>query len=368
MIIMRDIFKQLNSAYQNNNFDSIFENKQGIKFLKLRSLSRTELLRQLAADANINAENIPARQLFEYLFLQDIPTDTIDSFIKRIYSEERAERRNNEDDLYSQLYLLPNFHWGGFYQNAVEQTIVNNYVKKIPNYNELLNCIENDLNPRLKGYILCSWYNHWTSILIEDMFKDHPGILPAVGLVKKVDFFWNNFPFDLKVTYFPEGFMKEKRKQKGLRPELTELKSFSRANGITINRSLTDDVLYQELLTRITESPSEASRNLIREFHQNRRTIIDETVNNPQELIVWFYENQGTRRFDAANRFFLVLIDRNNLEESWKLKRNREILSPKINSYLSENQGIDFERFKVSFNWDGKTYQSYAPCLFLIRE
>jgi len=43
------------------------------------------------------------------------------------------------------------------------------------------------------------------------MFKDHEDILPAVGLVKKVDFFWNNFPFDLKVTYFPDGFMKVKR-------------------------------------------------------------------------------------------------------------------------------------------------------------
>ncbi len=271
-------------------------------------------------------------------------------------------------NLYTQLYRLQVFDWGGFYQNAVEQTIVNNYVKKIQDYNQLLNSIENDLTPRLRGYILCSWYNHWTSILIEDMFKDHPDILPAVGLVKKVDFFWHDFPFDLKVTYFPEGFMKEKRQQRGLRPELTELKAFARQNNINFDRNATDEEIYKGLLTRITESPSEATQTFIQAFHRTRRDIINETIQNPRELIVWFYENQGTRRFDAANRFFVVLIDLNNLEESWKLKRNREILNTGINNYLNQNRNADFNQFQINFNWDGTNYQSCATCLFLIRQ
>ena len=59
--------------------------------------------------------------------------------------------------------------------------------------------------------MVCSWYNHWTSIIIEDIFKDHANVLPAVGLVKKIDFFVRDVPFDLKVTYLPEGYLKEKR-------------------------------------------------------------------------------------------------------------------------------------------------------------
>lgn len=365
---MQEIFRALNRAYQSNEFETILIHEHGNYFLKLRSLSRTEILRQLAEIAQVNIQDIPGRQLFEHLFCQSIPEATIDTYIREIYQQERIERIGNEENLYTQLFRLTVFNWGGFYQNAVEQTIVNNYVKKIRDYNQLLNSIENDLAPRLRSYVLCSWYNHWTSILIEDMFKDHPGILPAVGLVKKVDFFWNNFPFDLKVTYFPDGFMKEKRQQRGLRPEFTELKAFARQNNICYDRNASDDEIFQELLTRITESPIEAARTFVQAFHQIRRDIINDTVQNPRELIVWFYENQGTRRFDAANRFFLVLIDRNNLEESWKLKRNKDILNTKISDYLNENSNIDFNQFRLNFNWEGANYQSYATCLFIIKE
>ena len=46
----------------------------------------------------------------------------------------------------------------------------------------------------MRGYVLCSWYNHWTSIVIEDVFRDHPAVLPAIGQVKKIDFFATMFP------------------------------------------------------------------------------------------------------------------------------------------------------------------------------
>ncbi len=365
---MREIFRQLNNAYNNNDFGTILNNQFGNYFLKLRSLSRAEILRQLAQRQNIDIQNVQGRQLFEHLFSQNIPEQVINDYIREIYQQERNERIGNEDNLYSQLFRLTVFNWGGFYQNAVEQTIVNNYVKKIQDYNQLINSVDNDLAPRLRNYVLCSWYNHWTSILIEDMFKDHQDILPAVGLVKKVDFFWNNFPFDLKVTYFPDGFMKLKRQQRGLRPELTELKAFARQNNIAYDRNTSDDDIFSELLLRITESPNQNAQDFISQFHQTRREIINETIANPNELIVWFYENQGTRRFDAANRFFIVLIDRNNLEESWKLKRNREILNQQINTFLNDNRNVDFNQFQLNFNWEGNNYQSFATCLFIVRE
>lgn len=365
---MLQIFRTLNKAYRDNKFEIILAHKFGNYFLKLRSLSRAEILRQLAQSTNIIIENIPGKQLFEYLFCQHIPEGKINDFVWKIYQTERAERIVGEENLYTQLYRLQIFSWGGFYQNAVEQTIVNNYVKKIRDYNQLINSIEFDLTPRLKGYILCSWYNHWTSVLIEDMFKDHKDVLPAVGLVKKVDFFWNNFPFDLKVTYFPDGFMKLRRQQRGLKSELAELKSFARTSQINFDRNGTDDEIFSELLTKIEESLSVEAQKFILHFHQVRREIIDETIQNPKELIVWFYENQGTRRFDAANRFFVVLIDLNNMEESWKLKRNKEILYTGINNYLNQNRNIDFNQFRISFNWEGEKYQSFATCLFLVRD
>ncbi len=365
---LKQEFKKLKRYYQENNFEKIFGHKLGIYFLKIRSISRTNILRELGERLKIYTSGISGRELFEFMFCKNIENNKIDEFIKQIYAKERKERIKNEDYLYSQLYKLKVFDWGGFYQNAVEQTIVNNYVKKIQDYEQLCNSVENDINPRLRGYILCSWYNHWTSILIEDMFKDHPPLLPVVGLIKKVDFFWRDFPFDLKVTYFPDGFIQLKRNELGLSPELTELKRFAREHDIPYDRNANNKEIFTELLTRISEDTSKEAKEFIREFHKLRKKIILNTIKNPTELIKWFYEEQGVRRFDAANRFFLVLIELENLEESWKLKRNKKLLHEKINEFLDNNKDMAFEKLKISFHWQDRTYTTYATTLFILKE
>lgn len=219
---MQQIFRMLNKAYQNNEFETIFNHRYGNYFLKLRSLSKTEILRNLAETAEINIDNIQGRQLFEHLFCQNIPQAVIDNFIRQ--------------------------------------------------------------------------------------------------------------------------------------------------NQISFDKNATDDAVFKELLTRITEHPSQEARSFIQNFHQIRRAIIHQSIENPNELIVWFYENQGIRRFDASNRLFVVLIDPNNLEESWKLKRNRDILSNGINEFLNQNRNIDFNQYRINFNWNDTSYQSHAICLFIIKQ
>jgi len=365
---LKQEFRKLQGYYQENDFAKIFNHELGIYFLKMRSTSRSNILRELAKRLKIDISGVSGRELFEFMFCKNIANEEIDDFIKQIYDRERKERIKNEDYLYLQLYKLKVFDWGGFYQNAVEQTIVNNYVKKIRDYEQLCNSIENDINPKLRGYILCSWYNNWTSILIEDMFKDHSYLLPAVGLIKKVDFFWNDFPFDLKVTYFPEGYMQLKRIELNLSPELTELKRFARQHAIPYDRNANNKDVFSEILTRISEDTSKEAKKFIKSFHRIREEIIRNTIKNPEKLIRWFYEEQGIRRFDAANRFFLVLIDLKNLEDSWRLKRNKKLLHGKINDFLDSNKDINFENLKISFDWQDRTYTTYATILFIIKE
>ncbi len=365
---LKQEFRKLKGYYQGSDFEKIFSHEFGTYFLKMRSISRSNILRELGERLKIDTSRISGRDLFEFIFCKNIANDDIDDFIKQIYKRERKERIKNEDYLYSQLYKLKVFDWGGFYQNAVEQTIVNNYIKKIQDYEILCNSIENDINPRLRGYILCSWYNHWTSILIEDMFRDHHYLLPAVGLIKKVDFFWRDFPFDLKVTYFPAGYTQLKRNELGLSPELTDLKRFARQQNIPYDRNAKNKDIFSELLTRISEDISYEAKEFIRSFHRTREKIIINTIKNPKELIKWFYEEQCVRRFDAANRFFLVLIDLKNLDDSWKLKRNKKLLRGKINGFLDNNKDMDFEKLKISFNWQERTYTTYATILFIIKD
>ena len=48
--------------------------------------------------------------------------------------------------------------------------------------------IDNELLASIAAMCFGSWYNHWTLIIIEDVFRDHRSVLPAVGRVKNIDF------------------------------------------------------------------------------------------------------------------------------------------------------------------------------------
>lgn len=359
-------FVSLKRLYDHNRFADLIKQPNGIYWLKLRSVSRSEQLKQICDKIGLDYSGIPYRKLLEFVFEKQPDIALVDEFINNSYEIERSERKKNEDYLISQLYQMKVFDWGGLFQNSLEQTIVNNYIKKVQGWDELNQAIDNELHSSLQGYVRCSWYNHWSSILIEDIFKDHPKVLPAIGLVKKVDFFIHNFPFDLKVTYFPDGYMKALRKKKGLRAEFTELKNFCRSHSIWFDKTKKEGVLFRELLTKIEEYPTQAAQDFLAEFRGLRSELIVQTLNDPTELKIWLYENQGVRRFDAANRFFLILIDMVNLEDSWKLKRNKALLSPTISSHLDNINESSITDLKLYFSWDETQYETYADILPIV--
>jgi hypothetical protein len=257
------------------------------------------------------------------------------------------------------------FDWGGLHQNSLEKTIVDNYVKKIRSYDELQARVDDELFHSMKSYVLCSWYNHWTSIVIEDVFRDHNAVLPAVGLIKKVDFFVRNIPFDLKVTNLPEGYIKEQRKSSGEKEELSILKKFCRSKGVHYNKNLAAARLLEDLWAKTADHPSEDAHNLIQELKRRRIEILENAMGNPVSLITWLYENQGVRRFDASNRLFLVLVDCDNFFESWKLKRAKPLLVDKIHGHLNRAQQAGYD---LTFQWEGTTYSVTSDVIFVTHQ
>ncbi|MCK4666339.1 hypothetical protein KAU33_06305 [Candidatus Dependentiae bacterium] len=247
----------------------------------------------------------------------------------------------------------------------MEKTIVDKYVKKIVLYDELLIAIENDIHNSLRGYVICSWYNHWTSIIIEDILKDHERVLPAVGLIKKIDFFIDNIPFDLKVTYLPEGYVKYKRKDSRLKPESTLLKKVSRLNDIPIDNSL-GSRLTETLWAMVKDNPAENCQQLIQELDDFRNGLLEEISENPESLIRWLYENQGARRFDSSNRLFLILVKKSNNFESWKLKRAKQLLVDKIYEYLDKFSKDNIHN--VNFEWNGEQYTAVSDVILISQD
>ena len=357
-------FDEADQLFKDDNIRQLAEVPDGLRFLKLRSLSRKDYLQQLFHNANVEPTSTRATAMFRQAYdTSSIDDKVINRSILEIYKQERTERRDSESKLISELYKIQVFDWGGLHQNSLERTIVDQYIKKITDYEALSDKVENELHHSMRGYVLCSWYNHWTSIIIEDVFRDHGKVLPAVGQVKKIDFFINDVPFDLKVTHLPEGYISEQRRAAGLRPELTLLRQAAVQHSIYFDHTLASSQLLQDLWAKLRDCPTTESQNLIAELYDYRVQLLNDSINEPTELIIWLYENQGVRRFDASNRLFLVLVDQNNFFDSWKLKRAKPLLDQRIHSYLDSVPPTPGRQ--VEFVWDGAKYSVLSDIVFV---
>lgn len=354
-------YNELIVLYNNNEFRKIDNEPNSRKFYLLRSISKKKTIKKFCKKYELE-ENLD-----EILSNPDITEEIIVDFIK---SEFVPKSTDEILKIETELNKISNFDWGGSMGNSLEKNIVDNYIKKLSKYEEIEKSISGGIQKSVYGYTINSWYNHWSSIMIEEIFNKNDKVLPTIDLVEKIDFFIDNVPFDLKVTYFPEELMKEKMGDKlfeiyGSKSELTCAKKIAKELKIEIPKDLNKRELLMYLRNLLSESVDERAKNFIKDVKEIKKNVITYYKENSNELIIWLYEKQGDRRFDAANRFYVVLTDSENISDSWKLKRNVDLLKTEINNKLSA-----FSRDKlnnISFKWkkDGKTYNCIAEILFI---
>lgn len=325
----------------------------------------SEFEKEIFNEMGIPLKKVKVKDLVRIVFESKLTSvDKIKDFILVKYNEEIEGRDFTTEALVKELNALQYFDWGGSMSNSLEKNIVNNYIKKMPRFADITIAVEGKLLESLRGYTLNSWYNHWSSILIEDLFKGNSRITPTVGRIKKIDFFINNIPFDLKVTYFPEGLMADKLKESGFGVELTQVKKKAKELGILIPE-VPDKELNIQLQQLIKEEGSTEAIAFIDYLNNLKRSIINDAQKNPDELIKWLYENQGEMRFDASNRFFIILTDTQNLFESWKLKRNIKLLKSSIQSNLEEIILNGTREIKFHWNNTNRDYTVKADVIFI---
>ncbi len=92
---------------------------------------------------------------------------------------------------------------------------------------------------------------------------------------------------------------------------------------------------------------------------------LEQVLKNPKDLITWLYENQGAQRFGADNRFFVVLASKNNLEESWKLKRDFDFVFGKIDQFF--NEATVSPKDEIVFTFKKKTYTTISKVLIITK-
>lgn len=204
----------------------------------------------------------------------------------------------SDEDLKEELMKVKTFSWG-VVQGQLDQKIQAEYVRKIIRYEDLLNSVKAKLHSDVLNYVICSWFNHWTTALIEEHISAHPRVIPTIKNIKGIDIFFDGQPFDLKVTYIPRGY-----------------------------------------------------------------SAVD-AIRNPSDLAVWMYEHQGGQRFGADNRLFVILLDKDNPERSWELKRDFALVFQKIDDFFDrESVSIKDE---IVFTFGKKTYTAVTKVLIITK-
>jgi hypothetical protein len=229
-----------------------------------------------------------------------ISESKIDNFIKNKYREYIEQRREiiSDKELKQELMKVEEFRWGAI-QGELDRKIQTEYVRKFVRYDELTQAVKNRLYNDILHYAIATWFNHWTTVLIEEHISQHPKVIPTLKSYKGIDIFLDNQPFDLKITYLPKNYSLERALQ------------------------------------------------------------------NPKDLIIWLYENQGAQRFGADNRLFIVLASKNNLEESWKLKRDFEFIFNKIDKFFDQTHVSNED--EIVFTFKKRTYTAISKILIITK-
>jgi len=224
----------------------------------------------------------------------------INEFIKQRYAERIQERRAiiSDENLKKELMKVETFSWG-VVQGQLDQKIQTEYVRRIVRYEDLLGNVKAKLHDDVTNYVICTWFNHWTTVLIEEHISIHKKIIPTIKNVKGIDIFFDGQPFDLKITYLPRDY-----------------------------------------------DPTGA-------------------IKNPSALAIWMYENQGAQRFGADNRLFVVLLDKDNPERSWELKRDFDLVFQKIDNFF-DTETVS-KKDEIVFTFGRKTYTTATKVLIITK-
>lgn len=358
-------FEKWDKEFRAQNLYAFNYDTDALLWLKVRAVCRGKQIEQFLNDNRlslttnkISEQNV---ELFELLEGREDAMSMLDRFLQGKNHEWYTSMGVDEEKLKADLYKVQYYAWGGDQNNSLDKYLVSRYVKVISEYDELVSK-QGEIANNAWNYVQNSWYNNWTSYLIESLFKRHPRVISAVGEIKSVDFFIDDFPVDLKVTFFPNQYMDEKIKRKLGKSVLAWLKAKSKEYGIT---ACADDSETQQIYT-LTEKLSEQGHNdIIKMLNDTKSSVIEDAQNNPVELMTWLYALQGEMRFGAENRLFVILADSADMNQSWKMKRAFSLIEPKVQSYLD---GFTNESLKkIDFTFKKQNFTSLADVIFVVK-
>ena len=358
-------FEKWDITFREQKLDVFNNNRIGLLWLKVRAICRGRQLKEFLKENHILLSSTKVsdknRELFDILIKREDASAILDRFLQCMNHEWYNEMGVDIDQLKEDLYKVQYYSWGGDQNNSLDKYFISRYVKIINKFSELQSR-QSEIGTNAWNYVQNSWYNNWTSFIIESLFKQNPRVISAVGEIKSVDFFIDEYPIDLKVTFFPNQFMEQRLKNFLGTSEKSWLKKECKNLGISCDTKASES---QQIYT-LTEKLREIGRSdVLKKLEDTRYQIIEEAQKNPIELIRWLYENQGEMRFGAENRVYLILADSNDFTQAWKMKRAFSLIEPKIKQYIENFSSSSLK--KIQFEFKKRIYTTLSDILFVVK-
>jgi len=297
---------------KNVDLNTLYNDKNGLKYLLIRSFSKEDFI-------NFD-KTFDKKKSIDKLRLQTFIQKNIQEIICYIISKKTPLEKEYVNMLSSELSTMclqsSSVHQDDFNSNM--NKIIRNI--EISTYSKLQTEIDNKLLKQLKNYMTWQWYNQKCSDLIENIILTQENIIQTPRKIKNIDFFVNFgnnyiFPFDLKLTIFPAGFMKDEK--------------------ILNNKEIIQAYIGEK--------------------------------DNHIKILKWLYSEQNPRLFSNNYRYFIILLNLDDTNNSYKLKCNIELIKQNAENFfknITQNDIIDIEyEYKKDKSKSG-TYNT--KCIYTI--
>lgn len=168
-----DKFEHYKSLFENDRMGEITRSREGLLWLKVKAITRRKLMNDYCATAHPRLVGKSLKEQSRHLYAE-LLTDAEKAHMdldRHMKSIAPVRPPGEIQKIASELYKMQYFSWGGDYSNALDKFLVDRYVKAYESYETIEQMLETEIPVAVNGYVKCSWYNHWSTILIENLFR-----------------------------------------------------------------------------------------------------------------------------------------------------------------------------------------------------
>lgn len=168
-------FEKWDKEFRAQNLYAFNNNENALLYLKVRAVCRGKQIKQFIERNNIELKSTKLNDQFAELFSVMEKTSNsmnmLDAYLRDRNNEWYHTMGVDEEKLKSGLRQINNYEWGGDQENSLDQYLVRRFIKVISDFDELKSKADAIATNAWK-FVQTSWYNNWTSYLIESIFKN----------------------------------------------------------------------------------------------------------------------------------------------------------------------------------------------------